>query len=129
MLSSLIEDEKERRGGVGVERQAAAPPHAALSVVSFPSSSSLHWIRVASKSTVTYKASEKKRKRQQSKKAGGRTGAMAVERQAGRRAGRQAYIVDGSGAAAAAATRLHADVCHFTGFVYDWVTEEIKEGE
>lgn len=74
---------------------------------------------MASKSTVTYKASEKKRKRQQSKKAGGgRTGAIAMERQAGRRAGRQAYIVDGSGAAAAA-TRLHADVCHFTGFVYD----------
>ena len=92
MLSSLIEDEKERRGGVGVERQAAAPPHAALSVVSFPSSSSLHWIRVASKSTVTYKASEKKRKRQQSKKAGGRTGAIAMERQAGRLAGRQAGI-------------------------------------
>ena len=72
---------------------------------------------MASKSTVTYKASEKKRKRQQSKKAGGRTGAIAMERQAGRLAGRQAYIVDGSGAAAA--TRLHADVCHFTGFVYD----------
>ena len=76
---------------------------------------------MASKSTVTYKASEKKRKRQQSKKAGGRTGTIAMERQAGRetgrQAGRQAYIVDGSGAAAA--TRLHADVCHFTGFVYD----------
>ena len=76
---------------------------------------------MASKSTVTYKASEKKRKRQQSKKAGGRTGAIAMERQAGRLAGRQAgrhtYIIDGSGAAAA--TRLHADVCHFTGFVYD----------
>ena len=72
---------------------------------------------MASKSTVTYKASEKKRKRQQSKKAGGRTGTIAMERQAGRETGRQAYIVDGSGAAAA--TRLHADVCHFTGFVYD----------
>ena len=42
-LANIPGDEKkERRGGVGVDRQAAGPPHAALSVVSFPSSSSLH---------------------------------------------------------------------------------------
>ena len=57
------------------------------SVVSFPSSSSLHWIRVASKSTVTYKASEKKRKRQQSSQARRQPvcGTMVLARQAGRR--------------------------------------------
>lgn len=74
---------------------------------------------MASKSTVTYKASEKKRKRQQSSQARRQAVALALVREAGRETGRQAYIVDGSGAAAAAATRLHADVCHFTGFVYD----------
>ena len=72
---------------------------------------------MASKSTVTYKASEKKRKRQQSSQARRQAVALALVREAGRETGRQAYIVDGSGAAAA--TRLHADVCHFTGFVYD----------